>query len=198
MKIGAGAAVAVILTMSGFLSGCVADHIPSSPADRVVAIEEVIRQVQVALAGAQGRLADRSFPPLKEVKLTLQTVATAKEAESLRLWVLTAGGAAETSRTQQLTLTLVPPPPGPRKLALEPSLSGNLEAAIVSAAEAVAKAGEGPVPLAATAAELEIGFTAKRTASGGAGVILAPLTIGASGEWATSAVQSIRVSFATR
>jgi hypothetical protein len=193
-----GTAQILSLLLGGLLGGCVTEQVTPNPADQAVAIEDVIEQVQQALADVQTALAGSHFPALKDVKLTLQTVATRKDNGALKLWVLSLGGTAERSRTQQMVLTLVPPAPDHPKMTLTVPLSADLEAAILSAVEGVAKAGTGKVPLEASALDVEINFTVKTTGSGGANVAIAPVTVGVGGEVTTASVQTIRMSFAMK
>ena len=182
-----------------FVSGCVStgqQNVP--PAAQGVAIEYVISQVQTALADVQTDLANRQFPPLKQVKLSLQTVATKKGGLTLKLWVISLGSTVEKTNTQQMLISLVPPQPGFLKKFAASSLTEDLENAILSAAEGVQKARSEAVPLELASLEVQIGFTVKGDAGGGANVTLTPVTLGLAGDVANSSVQMITVIFATK
>ena len=182
-----------------FVTGCVTPPPPATvPGNQAVAIEDVISQVQSALANAQTSLADKRFPPLKQVKLSLQTVATKKDGVTLKLWVLSFGSTVEKTSTQQMDLTLVPPPAGLPKKVAAVSLTEDLESAIISAAEGVQKARTGTPPLELSTLDVQIGFTVKGDVNGGPNVTLAPITLGLTGDVASSNVQVITVSFATK
>jgi len=196
MKTVRAALAAIAVLVLGLSVGCVSTPPPAGEA-QTVAIEEVIAQVQQALSGVQNALATRMFPPLKEVRLTLQTVATRKVGGTVKLWVVSAGAVTERTRTQQIVLTLVPPA-GHRSLTQSESLAPELEAAILSAAEGVEKARTGAVPLVASALDVEINFTVKNSGTAGANVVIAPVTAGLNGELSSSTVQTIKVSFAMR
>lgn len=187
--------LAAILGLA-LLAGCSA--IPETAADRSAAIEEVIGQVQAALAKVQTKLAEQNFPPLKDVKLTLQTVVTRKAGGEIKLGVANAQAGWEKARTQQISITLVPPPAGHLKLGLEPSLTEDFEAAILSAADGLQKARSGPVPLVASAVEVEIDFTVKLTGGGGGSVALLPVTLGADASVSAATVQNLRLEFALK
>jgi hypothetical protein len=197
MNLAHGRAAAAIILGGTLLGGCV---LPESPPanEQAVAIEDVISQVQKALENVQSSLSAKNFPPLKEVKLTLQTVATRKGGGALKLWVVSLGAAVEKTRTQQIVLTLVPPPAGHPRLTTELSLTADLEAAILSAADGVQKAREASVPLVTSALDVEINFTVKGSLTGGANLPSAPLVLGLSGEASGSSVQTIKVSFAAK
>ena len=62
---------------------------------QVSSIEVVVGQVKQALAAVQTTLDANDLPPLKEVKLSLQTVATKKGGATLKLWVINIGGTWE-------------------------------------------------------------------------------------------------------
>jgi hypothetical protein len=176
------------------LSGCATGGTPAASDDRAVAIEDVIAQVQRALADTQDLLVVRKFPPLKQVHLILQTVASQKAGGSLKLAVLSAGASVEHAATQQITLTLVPPK-APGGKAFAGTIPTELEAAIRSAVEGVAKAREGPVPLEASALDVEISFVVKREASGGLNLVIAPWSVGLDGALASVTTQTVKLSF---
>ncbi len=188
-----------VLCLAAVVSGCVCTGQPKvPPAAQAVAIEDVISQVQAALAVVQTNLAARQFPPMRQVKLSLQTVATKKDGLTLKLWVIGLGDSVETASTQQIDLVLVPPQPGLPKKTGVPSLAEDLENAILSAAEGVQKARSDPVPLVLGSLDVRIGFTVKGDVNGGPNVILTPITLGLSGDVANSSIQTITVSFATK
>ncbi|HEY4299404.1 MAG TPA: trypco2 family protein [Candidatus Didemnitutus sp.] len=176
------------------LGGCATGDVPAAADDRAVAIEDVIAQVQRALADTQDLLVMRKFPALKQVHLTLQTVASRKAGGSLKLAVLSVGASVEHTATQHITLTLVPPKARVGQ-ELAGTLPSELEAAIRSAVEGVAKAREGPVPLEASALDVEITFAVKRGADGGLNLVVTPWSGGLDGAVNSAITQSVKLSF---
>lgn len=164
---------------------------------QVSSIDAVVGQVEQALADVQRSLANSDLPPLKQVKLSLQTVATKKGGVTLKLWVINIGGTWEKDKTQQIDIVLIPPPPAPiTKGQVAPSLSQELQEAIVSAAIGVRNAGSGPVPLKFSTLDIQIGFTVKGDVNGGANVAIVPITLDFTGDLSKTAVQTLTVSFA--
>jgi len=187
------------LPLLGLESGCVNGQTTATkPAAQAVAIEDVISQVQKALANVQTVLANNHFPPLKQVKLSLQTVATKKDGITLKLWVISFGSTVEKTGTQQMDLVLVPPPPGLPEKTASSSLTDDLQNAILSAADGIQNAKKGPVPLVVGSLDVQIGFTVKGDVNGGPNITLAPVTLGLTGDVSTSAVQTITVTFANK
>ena len=161
------------------------------------AIQEVVAQVQLALAHVQNQLAQNHLPPLKQVRLTLQTGLTRKENGTVKLLVFGAGADAEQDQSQSVVLTLVPPPPAPVKLAAIPGLTDDLENAILAAAEGVQKAGTDAVPLTLSGLEVTLGFTVKSDLSAGvSNVVLQPVTAGLGATQTRTSVQTLVVTFA--
>jgi hypothetical protein len=187
----------IVLAALAFLPGCTT-LAPVTPAadPPAVAIEDVIRQVQQALTHAQTTLATRELPPLKKVTLALQTVAVRKGGLTLKLLVIGAGATWEKDRTQQMTLTLVPPPPVKSLLAASAPITDDLESAIISAAEGVKNANTGPVPLKLDRLDVEISFTVKGSlGASGSSIEITPVTADFNGTLAKTVVQTLTVSF---
>jgi len=166
------------------------------PNAQVSSIEAVVSQVKQALAAVQTNLANTGLPPLKQVKLTLQTVATKKGGVTLKLWVINIGGTYEKDKTQQIDIILTPPAPGAPKQVGAVSLTQELEDAIFSAAQGVKNAGTGPSPLNFSSLDVQLSFTVKGDASGGAAIAIVPITLDFTGDLSKTAVQTLTVSFA--
>jgi hypothetical protein len=164
---------------------------------QVSSIESVIGQVKQAIAEVQTTLAGSGLPPLKQVKLSLQTVATKKGGVTLKLWVINFGGTIEKDKTQQIDIVLTPPPAGTAAPVGAVSLTEELQEAIVNAAKGVQDAGKGAVPLRFTSLDVQLGFTVKGDLSGGAAITIVPITLDFTGDLSKTAVQTLTVSFAT-
>lgn len=163
---------------------------------QVSSIDAVVGQVKQALAAVQTSLANGGLPPLKQVKLSLQTVTTKKGGVTLKLWVINIGGTWEKDKTQQIDIVLTPPKPGGPANVDTASLSQELQDAIVNAAQGVKKAGTGPIPLAFSSLDVQLGFTVKGDVNGGAAIAIVPITVDFSGDLSKTAVQTLTVSFA--
>lgn len=171
----------------------------SDPIDQQTAeITDVVAQVKQALANVQTTLAAKSLPPLKQVKLSLQTAVAKKVGTSLKLWVITIGGTWEKTKSQQIDLVLTPPKPGGARN-ISTSVTEALEAAIVSAAIGVKDVGKNPIPLQLSSLEVQMGFIVKSDINGdGKPVItILPVTLDFSGDLSKTAVQQLTVIFAT-
>ena len=85
--------LATLLAIAVGSSRCSAQNAASAQSsatnEQISSIAAVVGQVKQALAGVQTTLANANLPPLKQVKLALQTVATKKGGASLKLWVIT-------------------------------------------------------------------------------------------------------------
>jgi hypothetical protein len=169
---------------------------PSPTSAQVSSIDAVVGQVKQALADVQTTLANSKLPPLKEVKLSLQTTATKKGGLTLKLWVINIGTTYEKDKTQQINITLVPPAPGAPRAVSTASITQELENAIVTTAEGVKNAGTGPVPLKVSNLDIQIGFTVKGDVNGGAAITILPITADFSGDLSKTAIQTLTVSFA--
>jgi NTP-dependent ternary system trypsin peptidase co-occuring protein len=163
---------------------------------QISSIDAVVGQVKQALAAIQTTLAGSGLPPLKQVKLTLQTVAAKKGGVTLKLWVINIGGTYEKDKTQQIDIVLTPPEPGAPAPVGAASITQELQDAIVSAAQGVKNAGSGPIPLKFNSLDIQLGFTVKGDVNGGAAIAIVPITVDFTGDLSKTAVQTLTVSFA--
>lgn len=188
-----------IFTSSVLLAACNAPPAQTqSVDDRAVTINTVVNEVQDALANVQTVLAQNQMPPLKEVKLSLQTVASTKAGGTLQFWIISFGDTWEKDKAQQLTITLIPPPAGTSHKVAAETLTKDLEDAIVSVARGVKGSNVGTVPLELSTLEVQLGFTVKSDMSGGLSPKIIPITPAFTGDLAKTAVQTLTISFATK
>jgi len=174
----------------------VATAATSPTSAQVSSIEAVVGQVKQALASVQTTLATSGLPPLKQVKISLQTTAAKKGGVTLKLWVINIGGTYEKDKTQQVDIVLTPPVPGAARPVGAVSIAQELQDAIVSAAQGVANAGAGPIPLKFSSLDIQLGFTVKGDVNGGAAIAILPITADFTGDLSKTAVQTLTVSFA--
>ena len=162
-----------------------------------VLVDEVLTEIQTALAKVQKDLAFEKLPPLKSVTLDLVAEAKIQVGHKINLFIVTFGQKWEKDRSQEIEITLTPPNPNlPLKAAKGPSVSDELASAIENAAQGVQKARDNKdVPLEASGLKVVLSFVVKGDTSGGAKFEIAPITADLSGDWAHSATQKITVLY---
>jgi hypothetical protein len=187
--------VTLVISMLWSIDALASDLVNAQSAE----IGDVVMQVKDALANVQTRLSDNDLPPLKEVKLSLQTVVAKKVGSTFKFLIITIGGTWEKDKSQQINLTLTPPKPGNAKNVSSVTVTQALEDAIVSAATGVKDAGKGPVPLTLTSLDVQLGFTVKSDANGDGKPVVSiiPVSLDFSGDLSKTAVQQLTVTFGT-
>ena len=160
-----------------------------------ITIQEVVAQVKEALSNVQTKLTNNQLPPLKSVKLTLQTVATSKGGAKISFWVITIGGSLQKEASQEVVLELVPPKPGnPANISSE-SFTKALEDSILDVAQGVQGADQGNLPLKLDNLSVTLGFTVTAEGTAGAKLTLAPVTLDISGQKDKKVVHKLEVSY---
>jgi hypothetical protein len=162
-----------------------------------VTIQDVVSQGKDALSNVQTKLANKQLPPLKSVKLTLQTVATNKAGATISFWVITIGGSLQKDATQQLVIELVPPKAGNASNVSSENFTQALEDSIINAAVGVQNAAQGPVPLQLNSLAVTLGFTVTAEGTAGAKLTLAPITLDVSGTKNKKALHTLEVTYGT-
>jgi Trypsin-co-occurring domain 2 len=167
------------------------------PPGQTVLVDQVLTEIQTALAKAQKELVDARIPPLQSVTLDLVTEAKRDAGGKINLFIVSFGRKWEKDRSQEIEVTLKPPSPTlPLKVANTPSLSDQLVTAIVSAGRGVQTArANKDVPLVATGLKVTLSFVIKTDTSGGLKFVIAPVTADLSGDLSNSAVQKITISY---
>ena len=156
-----------------------------------VVIEKLLSEVQKALEDAQSRIADPSFPKLESVILTLQTVITAAVTGKIKWLIFSFGMGWEKERSQELVLTLLPPPAARRA----ESFASNLADAIVEAAEGVRNAEAGTPPLSLDRLNVIVAFVVTVQGSAGATFEIQPVTLELSGNLKKKALHKVELRF---
>ena len=160
-----------------------------------VTIQAVVAQVKDALSNVQTKLTNNQLPPLKSVKLTLQTVATTKAGVKISFWVLTIGGSVQKEASQEVVLELVPPKPGnPANISSE-TFTKALEDSILNVAQGVQGADQGNLPLKLDNLSVTLGFTVTAEGEAGGKLTLAPVTLDISGQKDKKVVHKLEVSY---
>jgi hypothetical protein len=169
----------------------------AQPSGQEVLVDQLLSEVQLALAKVQQELKSDDMPPLESVTLDLTAEAKKDAGGKINLFIVSFGKKWEKDLSQEIEVTLKPPGPNlPLKVGKGPSVSDELQAAILSAARGVQKArGDKQVPLVTSAVKVVLTFVVKGDTSGGIKFTIAPVTIDLSGELADSATQKITVNF---
>lgn len=162
-----------------------------------VLIDQLLTEIQTALANVQKDLKFENMPPLKSVTLDLVVEAKREVGPKVNLYVITFGKKWERDRSQEIEVTLTPPSPNlPLKAAQGPSVSEELVSAIEDAAKGVQKARDNKdVPLDASGLKVVLSFVVKGDTSGGVKFQIVPITVDLTGDLAHSATQKITVLF---
>ena len=189
--------MALLAFLAAPLIGIAQDKKSAPNPNESVTIQAVVAQVKEALSNVQTKLTNKQLPPLKSVKLTLQTVATGKAGAKISFWVITIGGSIQKESTQEVVLELVPPKPGnPVNISSE-TFTKALEDSILDVAQGVQGADQGNMPLQLNNLTVTLGFTVTAEGTAGAKLTLAPVTLDISGQKDKKVVQKLEVSYGT-
>jgi NTP-dependent ternary system trypsin peptidase co-occuring protein len=168
-----------------------------TPNDQGMLIDELLAEIQTALAKVQKDLVFQKIPPLKSVTLDLVVEANTEIRSGINLYIVTFGTKVERGRSQEVEITLKPPSPSaPLKAGKGPSVTDELVGAIESAAKGVQAARKNSdVPLETSGLKFVLYFVVKGTASAGFKIEIAPITADFSGDVSNSATQKITVLY---
>lgn len=171
----------------------------TAPSDAVT-IESVLGEIQHGLADAQTVLNAAKMPPLKSVVLTLHTEYDKKGGAKFSVLIFSFGKTWDKQRSNELVLTLTPPPPAKAvtdAVGTHPGLSTALVQAIVSVAQGVRDAASTKPPLVLDTLKAEFGFVVQTSTSAGAKFEISPVSADLSGDLSKKAVHTMTVTFAT-
>ena len=186
---------AFILALFVHISSPVYAESSRSDDKHVVAIQSILTEIRDSLIRVQKTLRKEKYPPLKSVTLTLQTTATRQAGGKIKLWVVTLGKKLEKQYSQELTIRLKPPHPNSPSNVGVNEITASLESAIVSAVEGAKNAGNKDLPLEFTGLDINIAFTVRNEATGGASFQFIPISAELSGEISDGAIQRLRIEF---
>ena len=177
-----------------------ARDIPAQEASSVtangVAIDAVLDEIQKGLVDAQSRIANLHVPPLSSVALTLQTQYDAKGGPKFKLFVISFGATWERQTSNELDITLKPPPPHAAvQMGKTQGLSEQLVNAIVAVAEGVKNAPSRQPPITLDNLKVEIQFVITTDVSGGGQFAILPVSAELSGDLSKKAVHKVSVVF---
>jgi len=160
-----------------------------------VGIDLVINAIRDALKEAQDNNVP-NFPPLKNVDITLSTVASNEGGAKFKILVFPVGGEVSDERPSTLKVTMKPPTTMEvGRVAIDPAkYKKALAAALNVAKEAVVAANHASTPrLDTTKIEFEIHFTVKKDGEGS--ISLEPIGLDDSGKLFKSQVHTLKLVF---
>lgn len=198
MLLGPRCVASLLLSLSVLVASLpVAAQSTPTPGGQDILLEELLSQVQVALLKVQKELKEKNMPPLASVTLNLTAEAKKDAGGKINLYIVSFGKKWEKDRTQEIEIVLKPPSPStPLKVAAPPSVSDELQAAILSAARGVQKSrADKDMPLVTNSLKVVLTFVVKGDLSGGLKFTIAPVTVDLSGDLANSATQKITVTY---
>jgi len=170
--------------------------VAKAASENQISIEQVLIEIQKALATAQTRIADLDMPELESVTLSLHTAFTSTAGQGANLYIFSFSQEWEKERSQKVTLTLKPPAPYvPMDTAGSPQLSEQIIEAIVSAAKGVQTAKKSTPPLVLTNLETEFAFVVKMKAEGGLSFEILPVSASIKGSMKKKALHNIKIVF---
>jgi hypothetical protein len=158
-------------------------------------LEDLIREVKVALLKVQQDDESRSLPKLETAVLELNTVQVMKANGKVSFYVVEIGGDVSSQITHTVTLTLTPPSAKASSDVASTRLAEALAESILAGAKAIVAAKKGSPPLHARELKVAIKFALIREGGGGLKVSFPPFAIGAGGSISASAIQSITVTY---
>jgi hypothetical protein len=191
------ATVATVAVLASLVSP---PQLYSQQADKEVLIEQLLNEVQKGLLQARIQIAGVDFPDLQSVTLNLKTAVTKSVGGTIKIFVFTIGTKWNREESQEMILTLSPPPARPEVARDTTTIANELVKAIVAAANGVEKARTGNPPLNLTQFEMTVSFLVSTEGGGGvnAPFKIIPVTVDLSGS-ATKAVRhSITLVFGTK
>jgi hypothetical protein len=169
----------------------------TNAADNMVAVEELLDQVQDALGLAE-RNAPRDHPRLDSVTLGLKTIASRVDGGRIRLFIFQFGRETETTSTSTITLTLSRPEAARARegrLVAPPSFVSGL-ADLIGAAWQAVNAGRNRVDgLQPTKVSCEISFGVRRENNRQLSLAVVPVSVEAGRVSSQQAVQTIAITF---
>lgn len=166
--------------------------------DKQVQVAQLLSSVQLALARVQKDLAFEKMPLLKSVTLYLNAEINKDASGKVNLFVVSFGSKKAKSETQEIEITLTPPPvEHPLNVSsISPAIIDRLVAAILGAARGVQDAENNKdVPLIFSGLKVVLGFVVKKGASGGAQFEIVPVGFELSGNVSAVSLQKITIQY---
>lgn len=194
----------IFIILGSLLSSCSSiSPKPPVPPPGAPSVSDIIKSVQTAIDSFyQQSGVDNNLPPLKNVKLTLQTVLDSKATGEADYLLVALKGYNENVHTQELDVILTPEQPKITTKSLNelPSIADELQQAIKKAREQIQRTYTSTVPgrsLNTTEVDVQIGFTVAWDAAAGVNKwVLLPITLSGGEELSYKTTHTITVAFA--
>ena len=160
-----------------------------------VTLEDLVREVKVALLRVQQHAERDQLPPLATAELELNTVQSTEGSGKISFLIVEIGGEASKEFTHSVKLTLTPPSPKSSSDVTSVLLADALAESILAGARAISAAKKGSPPLHAKELKAVVKFALKRDAEGKLSISFPPFEIGTGASVSASAIQSITVTY---
>lgn len=158
-------------------------------------LEDLVRQVKLALLEVEQSAEAEKLPSLAKVELEVNTVQTRGGDGKLSLLVIELGSGASQELTNTVKLTLAPPSPSSTSDVSATDLANALVESILVGARAIAAAKKGTPPLLARELTVAIRFLVSRDAGGKVTVKFPPFEVGGGAKLHSSDVHEISVVY---
>lgn len=176
-------------------AGCETASLATAGAGEGARLEAVLDSVREALNEAQTNNVP-GFPPLKTVRIRLQTAASRSAGGQVQFLVFALGTKYSADSASTLELEMEPPPTRNVEALLPgPNVKEALAQAINLAKAGVLKAAKGNPPLVMKNISIDLKFTVEVSGTGGASVTLAPLGIEGTGKISREKVHTVSLVF---
>ena len=160
-----------------------------------ITLEDLVREVKVALLKVEQHAANANLPPFSTAELELNTVQSAGLNGKISFLIVEIGGAGSEQITNSVRLTLLPPPPKSSSDVANLKFADSLAESIIAGAQAIAVAKKGSPPLKAKELQVSVKFVIIRDAEGKLSIKYPPFEIAGGGSVSDSAIQSITVRY---
>jgi hypothetical protein len=168
-------------------------HSPAFSKD--LTLEDLVREVKVALLKVQQSAENDKLPPLSSAEIELNTVQSKNGEGKLSVLIVEIGGTLSSEITNTIKLTLVPPSSKSSSDVASVQFADALAESILSGARGIAAAKIGSPPLNAKELEATIKFVIKRDGNGKLSISFPPFELSAGGGIKKSSIQSIKVIY---
>ena len=166
-----------------------------TPPQSNLRLEDLVREVKVALLRVQEAPDASQLPALEKAVLEVNTEVKTEEGGKISLWVVELGGTEKGGAMSSIELTLKPPEPGSPTDVANEDLADALAAAILAGARAVFVASQGNPPLVPDHLTASIKFAVEADGNGGLAVKFPPFEVGANASFSSAQVQTIAVTY---
>jgi hypothetical protein len=158
-------------------------------------LEDLVREVKVALLKVQQSTENDKLPPLASAELELNAVQSKDGKAKVSFLIVEIGGTVSNQVTHAVKLILAPPKSTSSSDVASVRLADALAESILASARAISSAKKGSPPLDAQELVVSVKFAIKRNGSGGVSICFPPFDVDGGVSVSTSAIQSITVRY---